>query len=154
MTNAVHCGLAAIAIPKISYEPIALTQNLPSLPTQEFYSDLDLGSYDFEEDELSGPSLPIILISAASAVGLGILSFFISYELLRFRIELSAGIATLCLFIIVGALSSGLSALVGSRAAMSNLGFGCGLIMLMMLFFSLCLISGAFAAMLLTIASS
>lgn len=131
-----------------------MTQDYPSLPTHKSYPHLDLGSYDFEEDELSGPSLPIILISAASAVGLGILSFFISYELLRFRAEISTGIATLCLLTVVGLVSTVLSALVGSRATMSNLGFSCGLILLMVLFFSLCLISGAFAAMLLAIASS
>lgn len=124
------------------------------MPTQQSYSDFDLGSYDFEEDELSGPSLPIILISAASAVGLAILSFFISYELFRFRAEVSTGIATLSLFAVVGFVSTGLSAMAGSRATMSNLGFSCGLILLMVLFFSLCLISGAFAAMLLTFASS
>lgn len=131
-----------------------MTQNLPTQPIQKSSANPNLGSYDFEEDELDGPSLPIILISAASAVGLGILSFFISYEMLRFRIELSTGIATLCLLTVAGFVSTGLSAAIGSRTTMSNLGFSCGLILLMVLFFTLCLISGAFVAMLLTIASS
>lgn len=83
-----------------------------------------------------------------------ILAFYVAFEILRFRIEPSAGIATLGLLAVLGFVGTGLSAIVGSRATMSNLGFSCGLILLMGLFFSLCMISGAVAAMLLTFASA
>lgn len=133
-----------------------MTEDYPSqLPefSQLPHGSLDLGSYDYDEDDLSGPSLPIVLLSAASAIGFGILSFYLAYEVLRLRVELSAGISTLCLLLVLGVMSTGLSSLIGSRSAMSNLGFSCGLILLMLLFFSLCMISGAFAAILLTLAS-
>lgn len=122
----------------------------PNLP----HTSLDLDTYDYDEDNLSGPSLPIILLSSASAVGFCILSFYLAYEMLRFRIEISTGIATFFLLAVLGVVGAGLSAASGSRATMSNLGFSCGLILLMGLFFSLCMIGGAFAAMLLTFASS
>lgn len=133
-----------------------MTENYPSQQpefSQLPYGSLDLGSYDYEEDDLSGPSLPIVLLSAASAIGFGILSFYLAYEVFRLKVELSAGISTFCLLIVLGLMSTGLSSLIGSRTAMSNLGFSCGLILLMLLFFSLCMISGAFAAILLTLAS-
>lgn len=131
-----------------------MTQHHPRTPADLPYTSLDLDTYDYDEDNLSGPSLPIILLSSASAVGFSILSFFFAYEIIRLRLELSAGIATFSLLIVLGIVGTGLSAVIGSRSTLSNLGFSCGLILIMGLFFSLCMIGGAFAAMLLTFASA
>jgi len=134
-----------------------LTQHYPNQPPDYPnlpHTSLDLDTYNYDEDNLSGPSLPIILLSSACSVGASILSFYLAYEILRLRIEVSVGIATFLLLAVLGAVSAGLSAISGSRSTMSNLGFSCGLILLMGLFFSLCMIGGAFAAMLLTLASS
>lgn len=106
-----------------------------------------LGEFD---DGDTGPSLPIILLSAASALASGIIALYITYRLLGVAIELSAGIATLGASIALGVTGAGLSILTGSRAAMSNIAFSCGLIVISGLFLGICTLMGAVMALLLT----
>ena len=105
------------------------------------------------EDGESGPSLPIILLSAASAIAGGIITLYITYRLLALEIEVSAGIATFCASIALGITGAGLSILSGSRAAMSNIAFSCGLIVISILFLGVCTLLGAVTALVLTMLS-
>jgi hypothetical protein len=104
---------------------------------------------EFEEGE-SGPSLPIILLSAASAIASGVITLYVTYRLLALEIELSAGIATFFASVALGVTGAGLSVLTGSRAAMSNIAFSCGLIVISVLFLGICTLIGAVTALLLT----
>lgn len=106
-----------------------------------------LGEFD---DGDSGPSLPIILLSAASALAGGIITLYITYRLFGVAIELSAGLATLGASIALGVTGAGLSIITGSRAAMSNIAFSCGLIVISGLFLGICTLMGAVMALLLT----
>ena len=96
-----------------------------------------------------GPSLPIILLSAASAIAGFITALYISYKELAFGIEVSAGIATFTASMILGVTGATLSAITQTRAATSNIAFSCGLIVLSGLFLGLCLLVGALAALVL-----
>lgn len=106
-----------------------------------------LGEFD---DGDTRPSLPIILLSAAGALAGGIITLYITYRLLGVAIELSAGIATLGASIALGVTGAGLSIITGSRAAMSNIAFSCGLLVLSALFLGICTLMGALTALLLT----
>lgn len=101
---------------------------------------------DALEAERHAPSLPIILLSAAFGVGAGIVGFYFAYRLAHLRIELSAGIAAIALSAALGITGALLSSVTGSRSALSNIGFSCGLILLMLLFFGLCTVIGGLAA--------
>ncbi|MEZ4677573.1 MAG: hypothetical protein R2932_25490 [Caldilineaceae bacterium] len=100
-------------------------------------------------DVPQGPSLPIILLSAASAIAGFIVALYVSYRELSFSIEASAAIATFAASTILGITGATLSAITQTRAATSNIAFSCGLIVLSLLFFGLCLLVGAVAALLL-----
>lgn len=104
-----------------------------------------LGALD---DEEPSPSLPIILLSAASAIAGGIIALYVTYRLLALEIELSAGIATFCASVALGVTGAGLSALTNSRAAVSNIAFSCGLIVISVLFLGICTLLGAVTALL------
>jgi hypothetical protein len=106
------------------------------------------------DDEEQGPSLPIILLSAASAIAGGIIVLYVTYRLLALEIALSAGIATFCASVALGVTGAGLSALTHSRAAMSNIAFSCGLIVISVLFLGVCTLLGAVTALLLVMVSS
>lgn len=105
-----------------------------------------------DEDEPT-PSLPIILISAASAIASGIIVLYVTYRLLALEIALSAGIATFCASIALGITGAGLSLLTGSRAAASNIAFSCGLIIISVLFLGVCTLLGAVTALVLVLLS-
>lgn len=68
------------------------------------------------------------------------------YKIAGYGIEISSGVGlfSLCMGLIVS--SVGLTTLSGSSAFVSNLAFGCGVIALSVMFFSLCMLSGALAA--------
>lgn len=97
----------------------------------------------------SGPSLSIILLCAASAVAGFIIALYVSYRELAFSLQASAAIATFFSSVVLGLTGAALSAITNSRAATSNIVFSCGLIVLSLLFFGLCLLAGAVAALLL-----
>ncbi|CAN5674129.1 hypothetical protein BH10CHL1_BH10CHL1_46740 [soil metagenome] len=98
------------------------------------------------DNERSAPSLPIILLSAASGVSAGIIALYITYNLVGLAIEWSVAIAVLSLSVALGSTGAMLSMLTGSRAATSNIAFSCGLIVVTLLFFALCTFVGAMAA--------
>lgn len=98
------------------------------------------------DDERSAPSLPIILLSAASGVSSGIIALYITYNWLSLPIEWSVAAAVFCLSIALGSTGALLSLLTGSRAAVLNIAFSCGLILVTLLFFALCTFIGAIAA--------
>jgi hypothetical protein len=105
-----------------------------------------LGEFD---EGATGPSLPIILLSAASALAGGIVTLYITYRLVGLEIELSAGLATFAASLVLGITGAGLSIITGSRAAMSNIAFSCGLIVISALFLGICTLLGALMALLL-----
>ena len=95
---------------------------------------------------LDAPSLPIILFSAACGLAASVLAFFLAYRVFFLNLPVSAALATLALCFVLGIVGAGLSILTGSRAVISNVVFGCGVILAMLLFFALCTLAGAVAA--------
>lgn len=109
------------------------------------------GEYAIEDRAGEGPSLPIILLSAASAIAGFIIALYVAYRELAFGIEVSAAIATFVASAILGITGASLSAITGTRSATSNIAFSCGLILLSIVFFCLCLLVGAIGAFLLMV---
>ena len=95
------------------------------------------------------PSLPIVLISAACGIAGGVIALYISYSMLNLGIVLSAGLATLGLLFGLGVSGAALSAATGERGAVTNMAFSCTLIILMVLFMTMCAVAGAAVATLL-----
>ena len=110
----------------------------------------DLSQFEFDliEEPDVAPSLPIILLSTATGLASGILGLYISYRAIGLGAPLSASVATLCLLAGLSISAAMLSILTDSRAVLANIGFSCGLILLSLLFFGLCSLMGALAAML------
>jgi hypothetical protein len=100
---------------------------------------------DPDVDRVLTPSLPIILFSAACGLGTGILAFYVFYRLLLLNLPLSTGIATLCLLAMLSGSAGGLSLATGSNPIL-NVAFGCGLILLTLVFFTFCSLIGALTA--------
>lgn len=123
----------------------------PDLPTPDFLEipdDPSLLDFDPDADGPVGPSLPIILFSAASGIGVGIIAFYITHRLLVLNLPLSAGLATLLMLGILGVTSGGLSLLTRSNSPV-NIVFSCGLLVMVIAFFGFCSLAGALAAALL-----
>ena len=99
-----------------------------------------------EEEARSGPSLPIILFSAAFGIATAVAGFYLAWEVATLRLEWAVVAGVLALCIGLGASGAFLSAVTGSRAAMANIGMSCGLIVVTLLFFGLCTVVGALAA--------
>ena len=120
----------------------------PELPTPDFLETPDdptLLDLDPDADGSAGPSLPIILFSAASGIGAGIIAFYITHRLLLLNPPLSAGLATLSMLGTLGLTSGGLSVLIRANPLV-NIGFSCGLLVLVVAFFGFCSLVGALAA--------
>jgi hypothetical protein len=98
------------------------------------------------DDLRTAPSLPIILISAAVGVAAGVATFFLLWEITALRLAWSVGLSALALFFGVGASGALLSAVTSSRAAVQNILFSCGTILLLFLFFGACMLVGALGA--------
>jgi hypothetical protein len=123
----------------------------PDSLTPDFLEDPDDQTpldFEPEADYPAGPSLPIILISAACGIGAGIIVLYVAYRMLLLSLPMSAGVATLCLLGVLSVTAGGLSALIRSNPLL-NIVFGCGLIVLTVTFFGFCSLIGALAAMLL-----
>lgn len=95
-----------------------------------------------------GPSLPVILFSAACGVGSGIIALYLAYRILLFDLPVSAGVATLVMLAVLGGSAAGLSVVTRS-SAVANVALGCGLVVVTMLFFAFCSFVGALTATLL-----
>ena len=128
----------------MAHDPFA---PFPPEPPDEnaLYAELESNPVYFEPDD-AAPSLSIILISAACGIGFGIMGFFIAYQLLGFNIQTSGVIATITASLGLGLSGALLSAITGSRAALVNISFSCGLMVATVVFFSLCTLVGAIAA--------
>jgi hypothetical protein len=127
----------------------------PDSLTPDFFETPDDPLHDFEPDvDLpAGPSLPIILFSAACGIGAGIIVFYVAYRMLVLSAPLSAGMATLFLLGVLSVVAGVLSALTRS-SPLANIIFGCGLIVLTVAFFLFCSLVGALAAALMLSISS
>lgn len=97
-------------------------------------------------EEREAPSLPIILVSAAVGMMAGVATYFILDQIFRVRLEWNVAIAVLALCFGLGATGGILSAALGSRAAVANILFSCGVILLAGLFLGLCMLLGALGA--------
>lgn len=106
--------------------------------------------YELEVDE-TRPSLAIILISAACGIAGGVVGLYVTRIGLRWEVPPSVFVAVLGLSLGLGASGAGLSALTGSRAAIANIVFSCGLIGASLVFFALCSLAGAIGATLLVL---
>ena len=111
----------------------------------DLYDNADL---DFDD---SGPSLPIILISAAVGIAGGVIGLYIFYTLLGWELPASVFVAVLGASTGLGVAGAGLTALTGSRAAVANIVMSCGLIMVSVVFLGLCMLVGALVATLLVL---
>jgi len=94
----------------------------------------------------SGPSLPIILISAAFGIAGGVIGLYVTYTVLGWELPASVFVAVLCASVGLGVSGAGLTALTGTRAAVANIVMSCGLIMISLVFLGLCMVVGALAA--------
>ncbi|HAJ35313.1 MAG TPA: hypothetical protein DCL15_06425 [Chloroflexi bacterium] len=94
----------------------------------------------------SGPSLPIILISAAFGIAGGVIGLYVTYTVLGWELPASVFVAVLCASAGLGISGAGLTVLTGTRAAMANIVMSCGLIVLSLVFLGLCMVVGALAA--------
>jgi len=108
---------------------------------------------DLDDEDSYAPSLPIILLSAACGLAGGIIGLYVTVRVLQWNIQVSMALATLIVLFGLGTVSWILSALTGSRAFWTNIGFSCGLILISLLFFGLCLVSGALVATLMLFSS-
>jgi hypothetical protein len=127
----------------------------PDSLTPEFHETPDdqLLDLDPEVDLSTGPSLPIILFSAACGIGAGVIIFYVAYRMLIMSLPLSAGVTTLFLLGTLSLVAGVLSVLTRS-SPLANIIFGCGLIILVVAFFIFCSLVGALAAALMLSLSS
>jgi hypothetical protein len=98
------------------------------------------------DDWPDGPSLPVILISAAFGVGAGIIGLYFAYELFTLTLPASAAVGTLSALAVLAGVASLLTQLLDSRAFLANISMSCGLLVLSALFFGVCTLSGAIVA--------
>ncbi len=98
------------------------------------------------EDEHSGPSLPIILLSAAFGVAAGVITGYVAYSVALLRLEVSVALAVMALCFAVGGTGALLSAATGSRATLPTIGLSCAVIAVAFLMFGLCMLVGALVA--------
>ena len=125
------------------FEQAELSSLFDQFDSEEYApSDFDRGL----QDERSGPSLPIILMGAASGIAAGIIGLYIAYIVLDLSVQLSAAVATLSLCSVLGFSGAGLSTLAGSRAVGANVAFSCGVILMTLIFFGFCTLAGAVGA--------
>lgn len=103
---------------------------------------------DFDD---SGPSLPIILISAAAGIASGVIGLYITYIVLGWDLPVSVFVAVLCASAGLGVSGATLTALTETKAATANIAMSCGLILISLVFLSLCMLSGAIVATLLVL---
>lgn len=96
--------------------------------------------------DVSGPSLPIILFSAASGIAAGIIGLYLAHFTLHLNIPISAGIGVLSMLGVLAGVAFTLTRLTESRAVAANIGMSCGLAVFTLLFFAICTIAGALTA--------
>lgn len=120
------------------------------VPPNDTESDFPYRDLENEFDD-SGPSLPIILISAAAGIAGGVIGLYVTYTVLGWELPAGVFVAVLCASIGLGVTGAGLTALTGARAAVANIVMSCGLILISLVFLSLCMLVGALTATLVVI---
>lgn len=98
------------------------------------------------EQQRAAPSLPIILLSSVAGMAAGLIGYSAAAYWGEAGLELSVAAGTLGLCLGIGLTGAALSASTGSRAALPNIAFSCGVILFTLLFFGLCSVVGALAA--------
>jgi hypothetical protein len=106
-----------------------------------------LDEFPISTDEAS-PAWPAILLHAATMVICGALMLYWAHGRLAYDWMRSGVLVLLTLFAAVGPLGIFCSWLVGSSTVLRNLAYGCGLTLCLLLFFGLCAVGGAMAAVL------
>jgi len=91
------------------------------------------------------PTLPIILFSVFAGFGSGVLAFFLCFETFDLGAAWSVGLTSLAVIGSVSGSAASLSWLHDERTVGMNVGFGCGLTLLVLLFAGFCLLMGLFA---------
>jgi len=91
------------------------------------------------------PTLPIILFSVFAGLGSGVLAFYLCFESFGLSAAWSAGLTSLVVMGAVSGSAAALSRLHDERTVGINVGFGCGLTLLVVLFVGFCLLMGLFA---------
>ena len=129
---------------------MALSQHLPASDSPDdlvgdylLDSSLDGAAWDLDD---AGPSLPIVLLSAALGVGAGVIVLYLTYIVSGWPLPVSVFVSVLVLCIGLGVAGAGLTILTGSRAVLPNVTLGCGLVFATILFFGLCVLVGAVGA--------
>lgn len=107
-------------------------------------------AYDPALDE-DQPSLIIILLSAACGVGAGVIGLYITYTVLQWDAPPSVFVAVLAMSLTLGVVGAGLSIVTASSAAIKNIAFSCGLVLIAAVFLGLCMLAGAVAAAMLLV---
>ncbi len=92
------------------------------------------------------PSLPVILISAASGIAAGCFGLYLGYVVFHWTAAVSAGLAALCMLFGLGISGAVLTVVSGQRNAFINMAFSCTLILLVVLFMTMCATVGAIIA--------
>jgi len=91
------------------------------------------------------PTLPIILFSVFAGLGSGVLAFYLCFETFGLGSAWSVGLTSLVGIGTVSGTAALLSRLYDERTVGINVGFGCGLTVLVALFAGFCLLMGLFA---------
>ena len=121
----------------------------------------DATFYDFNPEEIAdtadeefmayplpaSPSLPAILLTAAFAIACAAVSLYIAHWPLGYDLRASSVLAVWVLCVTFGPLGFVCSQWVGSPTIGRNIGLGCGLTLVTLLFFGLCGLMGALAAL-------
>lgn len=98
------------------------------------------------EEQAADPSLPAIFLTATFALLSAGITFYVAHRVLAFDLVDSFVLTLIGLTLLFGPLGIAASLLVGSPALAQNVGYGCGLMIVALLFFAVCLVVGALAA--------
>ena len=119
-------------------------------PTDDYLQPTIADLLDDADDEWDnrpdGPSLPIILFSAACGLSAGIIGLYFAYELFILTLPASAAFGTLVALAVLASVAAVGTQLLDSKAYVPNISLSCGLLVLSTLFFCVCTLSGAVIA--------
>jgi len=123
-------------------QTVIADQPYPGFDEEDTWADASV------DDMATGPALPAILLNAALALAAAGGAFALARFLLDGTVLTSTVIAMLVLLIAFTPLGILSARLTGRPVLVGNLGWGCGVLVMTLLFFCLCGLSGAVAALL------